>query len=185
MALRITGGSLKGRTVTISNIKTVRYTSSKVREAIFSMIGDICGYTVLELFAGSGIFSFEALSRGAESATLVEKDERMIRVLERNVELLGLKVKCSVLRMDVYQAIPFLYKRGAKYDIIFFDPPYGMGHVNETLMRLELYPLHKEDSFIIVEHSKKEVPKIAPSKEAVTKKYGDSCVTVFRTKGAN
>ena len=185
MGLKITGGNFRGKKLDILSIKAFRYTSSKVRESIFNMLKDVSGYKILELFAGSGIFSLEALSRGAHWATLVEKDERMVSLIKKNFENLSLKEKCEVLRMDAYKAIPFLYKKGVKYDIIFLDPPYEMGYVNGTLMRLKQNPLYTEDSIIILEHSKREIPNTGGQEGTITKRYGDTCVTMIFVKGAN
>ena len=184
MALRITGGKFKGIRLSTLNVKPFRYTSSKVRESIFNVLRDISGLKILELFAGSGIFSFEAISRGAHSVTLVEKDERMVSLIKKNAEHLGVGGSLEVLKMDVYKAIPFLYEKGAKYDIIFLDPPYEMGYVNGTLMRLETNPLYTGESIIIIEHSKREVPQVREQRKIV-KRYGDTVVTMIMIDGDN
>lgn len=119
----ITGGYLKGKNIAILNNGTARYTSSKVREAVFDLIGEVKDSKVLDLFAGSGSFAIEALSRGAAFATCVEKDRGLVRALKENLGHLFLNKYCHVLNMDVRYAIPFLYKRGYTYDIIFMDPP--------------------------------------------------------------
>jgi len=185
VALRITGGKFKGTKIRTLKVRPFRYTSSKVRESIFNVLKDISGKKILELFAGSGIFSFEAISRGASSATLVEKDERMINLIKENSENLSVKGFLTLLKMDVYKAIPFLYKRGAKYDIIFLDPPYEMGYVNGTLMRLEANPLYEDDSIIIIEHSKREIPSLGAQKSVVVKRYGDTLLTLIFGRGAH
>lgn len=185
MALSITGGIFRGRRLYTLNIKSFRYTSSKVRESIFNMLGGVSGKEILELFAGSGVFSLEAISRGAIFCTLVEKDERMVEILKKNVELLGAKERCRLLKMNVFDAIPFLYERKSKYDIIFYDPPYDVGYVNETLSMLKKYPLYREGSVIVAEHSKREIPKTEELGEKVTKRYGDCCVTIIWVKEEN
>lgn len=181
--ISITGGLFRGKKISTYKARKVRYTSSKVRESIFNLIGDVSGLKVLELFAGSGIFSFEAISRGAVSCVLVENDAKMVALLRKNIELLKVKEKCLVLEMDVYRAIPFLYKKGDKYDIIFLDPPYEMGHVSESLKMLRKNPLYAGDSVIVVEHSKREIPELEEGKKMVTKRYGDTCVSLFWVRG--
>ncbi|MCX7856962.1 MAG: 16S rRNA (guanine(966)-N(2))-methyltransferase RsmD [Deltaproteobacteria bacterium] len=185
MGLKITGGIYKGRELKILNLKAVRYTSSKVRESVFNMVGDVTGFEILELFAGSGIFSLEAISRGAKLVSLVEKNDRMIDLIKKNVELLGVSDRCRIMKFDVKKAIPFLYERKNKYDIIFLDPPYDKGYVNGTLMMLKRYPLHREGGIIIIEHSKREKPEWSCYGELLTRKYGDTCVTLIWMKGAN
>ena len=125
--IRITGGRLRGMSIQVLSNEVARYTSSKVRQAIFNMIGDIEGRSVLELFAGSGSFSIEALSRGAASATLVEANRKMTDLIAKNLARTGLNKYCQVIHMDVRYAVPLLFGRKCTYDIIFMDPPYEMG----------------------------------------------------------
>ncbi len=81
--LRITGGFLKGRKIVLLEKSGVRYTSAKVREAIFNILGNVKEKRVLDLFAGSGSFSIEALSRNAASVTSVEIDRDMAKIIEK------------------------------------------------------------------------------------------------------
>lgn len=180
--LKITGGSLKGRAINVETGNDARYTSSKVREALFNMIGDVSGYTALDLFAGAGSFCIEALSRGAISATAVEKDHRRADLLRNNLEDLSLNSYCQVLDMDVRYAVSFLHSKGAIYDIIFMDPPYEKGHLTETMLLLEKQVIYTRDTLIIMEYSKREAialsdfPSFRPMK---TKKYGDTSITIL------
>ncbi len=79
--IRITGGTHKGRRIGISRDGRTRYTSAKVRQAVFNLVGDVAGLDVLDLFAGAGSFTLEALSRGAASVTAVEKEPRTASLL--------------------------------------------------------------------------------------------------------
>ncbi len=107
--------------------EVARYTSSKVRQAVFNMIGDIEGRSVLELFAGSGSFSIEGLSRGASSATLVEADRRMTGLIANNLARTGLNniakspYGCKICRP--------LYFDGNAFMILFSWISYEMGYV--------------------------------------------------------
>jgi 16S rRNA (guanine(966)-N(2))-methyltransferase RsmD len=181
--LRITGGFLKGRKIALLEKSGVRYTSAKVREAIFNILGDMEGKKVLDLFAGSGSFTIEALSRGASSATSVEIDREMVKTLERNLTLLDLKNSCHVLAMDVVYAVPFLAKKVFSYDIIFMDPPYEKGHVGEIMKLLTTNRINHADTFIVIEHSKREIPVSSDLKgwhQVNSKGYGDTLITLFR-----
>jgi 16S rRNA (guanine966-N2)-methyltransferase len=181
--LRITGGSLKGRNIAVMKDGSARYTSSKVREAIFDILGDVEGCKILDLFTGSGSFTIEALSRGAEGATCVENDGAMVRILEQNLLNLSLNIYCHVLEMDVRYAIPFLYGRASMYDIIFMDPPYERGWISGTMSALKINRIYHRDTTFILEHSKREVID-APTLEAwetVTRRnYGDTDLTLLR-----
>ena len=180
VGMKITGGSRKGMNIEVVS-GGARYTSSKVREAIFDYIGDISEGSVLDLFAGSASFSIEALSRGAASCTAVEKDLLMARMASKNLRNLGLDKSCLVLNMDVRYAVPFLAKKGEHYDLIFMDPPYEKGFVMEALGLLKKHPLHREGAWIVVEHSKREVPQVGVecACRAERRKYGDTMVTFF------
>jgi len=182
--LRITGGYLKGRNIALLKNGTARYTSSKVREAIFNLTGDIKGCKILDLFAGSGSFTVEAVSRGAVSATSVEKDGDMAAVLQKNLSNLSIDKDCLVLNMDVIYAIPFLCKKGYSYDIVFMDPPYIKGLITETMMLLKNNILYDNDTIFILEYSKKEKIDLtfwSVLEEITTRGYGDTNISIFRT----
>ena len=186
--IRVTGGSLKGRSIGIDEHGDARYTPSKVREAIFNMIGDMEGKRVLDLFAGSGSFTIEALSRGAADAASVERDRERWALIRRNLEALSLLPRADVLRMDVRRAIPFLYKKGRSYDIIFMDPPYDKGYVKATMSLFGNGVLHDEDTLFVVEHSKRETidaPWSGGKEHVVTKRYGDTCISIFTLHTSN
>jgi 16S rRNA (guanine966-N2)-methyltransferase len=179
--IRITGGSLRGRAISLIEKKGVRYTSSKVREAIFNILGDIHGKNILDLFAGAGSFTIEALSRGAATVTSVEMDTEMAQVLKKNLASLDLNNYCHVLTMDVIYAVPMLSKNSFSYDIIFMDPPYVRGHVEETMSALTENRIYDSHSLVVIEHSKREVPMVPAEgwRHIDTKGYGDTVVTIL------
>jgi 16S rRNA (guanine966-N2)-methyltransferase len=180
--LRITGGSLRNRAINVAPGNDARYTSSKVREALFNIIGDVEGKDILDLFAGSGSFSIEALSRGAASATCVENDVKRVTILQDNLEALSLNSYCQVLDMDVRYAVPFLCGKGALYDIIFMDPPYEKGYLIETMILLEKNVIYQRDAMVIMEYSKREIIAFPDFQKAVpvkTKRYGDTTITTL------
>lgn len=133
--MRIIAGALGGRTFKTVEGPGYRPATSKVRAAIFSMLssrGVIWeGLRVLDLFAGSGSLSFEALSRGASEACLVEREPVAVNCLTSNINRLGLADRCHVAEDDVAR-----FTRGRCYqpfDIIFVDPPYGQNRLLPTL----------------------------------------------------
>jgi 16S rRNA (guanine966-N2)-methyltransferase len=179
---RITGGELKGRLIGIPREGRARYTSSMVRQALFNRLGDIEGASVLDLYAGAGSFSCEALSRGAARATCVEVDREMLAAVAANMAGLGLSSRCDLLRMEVSKAIPFLYRKKRVYDIIFMDPPYDKGCISETMRLLSGTPLGHTDTVYVVEHMKKEIISSVDGegwKEIVQAKYGDTIITML------
>lgn len=118
--LRITGGELGGRRIRVPR-GDVRPTTERVREAIFSILGDVAGARVLDLFCGSGALAIEALSRGAAEATLVDTRPATAR---RNLEALGLAERARTVRSD---AARFLRRAEASsFDLVLCDPPYRL-----------------------------------------------------------
>src|SRR5919206_2751366 len=115
--LRVTAGALRGRRVPVPP-RAVRPTSERARQAYFNIVGErIEGARFLDLFAGSGIFSFEAVSRGAASSTAVEQNKRYAAAIET---LAGeWKAPVSVLARDVFKALPKL----GRFDLVYADPP--------------------------------------------------------------
>lgn len=181
--MRITGGYLKGKNIAILNDGVARYTSSKIREAVFDLIGDVKDSKVLDLFAGSGSFAIEALSRGAIFATCVEKEKGMTVVLKKNLEHLSLNKYCHVLNMDVRYAIRFLYKKAYSYDIIFMDPPYERGYIFKTMALLKNNIIYDRNTIFILEYSKREALDLSDLDgwdEVVTKRYGDTNIKIVR-----
>ena len=120
--LRVTGGALRGRRLRVpGRAPGLRPTSERVREAIFSILGDVQGACVLDLYCGSGALGIEALSRGAEEATLVDRRPAVAR---RNLEQLGLGARAVVVGGD---AIRFLRRaEPGTYDLVLCDPPYRL-----------------------------------------------------------
>ncbi len=118
--MRIVAGELGGRKIHAPRGGPVRPTSDRVREAVFSILGDVEGAEVLDLFAGTGAMGIEALSRGAVRATLVD---RAVGAAARNVGDLGLGDQVRIVRAD---ARTFLGRDNGRYDLIFCDPPYRL-----------------------------------------------------------
>lgn len=125
--MRITGGTLGGRTLEVPRGDAIRPTQDRVREALFSMLQcEIPGAEFLDLFAGTGSAGLEALSRGAASATFVEMNPRHLAVLRHNLELLGANAgAATVVRADAYRWIANY--AGAGFTVAFADPPYALG----------------------------------------------------------
>ncbi len=103
----------------------VRPTTDRVREAVFSMLGNACEKArVLDLFAGSGALGIEALSRGADEALFIEQQRNAVSVIEENLRRAKLE-RGRVMKAEVFSALRRLAEAGEKFDIIFADPPYA------------------------------------------------------------
>ncbi len=178
--LRVTGGILRGRKILVPARGKARYTSSKARAAIFNLIGDVEGYDVLDLFAGSGSLSIEALSRGARRAVCVEKERHMAEAIKENLKRLGLDKDCVVLNMDVIYALPALSRRGDTFDLILMDPPYDMGYVSVTLDLLKKQTVCRDESLLVLEHSKREqLPGFVDPGSVRDRLYGDTAISLI------
>ncbi len=157
--MRITGGALRGRRIIVPDLKAVRPTTDMVRQAIFNVLSttpavpSLVGLKVLDLFAGSGALGFEALSRGAAFVTFVEKDLNVIRALRENVSNLGLNQRVEIFAQD---ALSVVLNR-ARYDLVFMDPPYGSGVVNDVIDHLRNHNLITSGTTIVVEQSHSEI----------------------------
>src|SRR3954467_15650634 len=120
--MRIISGQWRGRRLVAPAGNATRPTSDRVREALFSILGALDGERVLDLFAGSGALGLEALSRGAASATFVERAPAALRVLRDNVADLG--ASAEVVAADARAHLRAARAQGAQYDLVFLDPPY-------------------------------------------------------------
>jgi len=182
--LRILAGTAKGRLVPLRENAGLRPTSSRVREAIFSMLqGHIPGARALDLFAGSGSLGLEALSRGAQSCTLVELDEGLAGVLRKNAaSILGQEAALRVLVGDARAPASLLGDAG--FDVVLMDPPYRSGFVAPTLVDLARGAMVADDGVVVVVHEAgwRTVDVVGWS-EPVSRRYGDSGVTLYRCFG--
>ncbi len=133
---RIVAGELKGRRIDVPRGAEVRPTGARVREALFSILGDrVAGARVLDLYAGTGALGFEAASRGAASVSFVESDRKVVGALERNIAALDLGRICRVHSGPV----AVLLDRGpvgGPYDLVLADPPYAGAEAGRMLEAL-------------------------------------------------
>ena len=133
--MRIVGGKYRHRNIIYPDDAThTRPTKDRVREAIFSALGDISDMKVLDLYAGSGAMGIEALSRGAKHATFVDISPIAIKVIKDN--LTNLKVdpnEYEVIKNKDINAINYLKEKGSCFDLIILDPPYEEGQYEEIV----------------------------------------------------
>lgn len=125
--MRITGGRARGIPLHCPKGKQVRPATDKMREAVFSSLGNIEGFSCLDLFAGVGSYGLEALSRGAKNVTFIEKDRNAHLSLQQNISAVCKSANesletCSLVKADVFSQLKKLPK--ITWDIVFIDPPY-------------------------------------------------------------
>ncbi len=122
--LRVIAGELRGRPLRAPRGQNTRPTQARVREALFSILGDMSGLRVLDLYAGTGALGIEALSRGASHATFVESDRHAVACVRENLTSLGLEGRSEVLPLRVTAARKSLTKQ-EPFDLVLCDPPWS------------------------------------------------------------
>jgi 16S rRNA (guanine966-N2)-methyltransferase len=170
--VRVVAGEFRGRRLAAPRGTRTRPTADRVREALFSMLGDVSGARVLDLYAGSGALGIEALSRGADSAVFVERDPRAVAAIERNLESLG--VEEEVLREDV---VGFLRRGSGTFDLVFCDPPYDWASRLAGPLTEHLPDVTSEDARIVTESDKRN-PLELPFPLVTERTYGDTRIAI-------
>lgn len=181
-------GTAGGRRLDAPPGRDVRPTADRVREALFSSLGPVVGGArVLDLFAGSGALAIEALSRGAASATLVERDRRAAAVAERNLARTGLSERARLVRAD---ATAFArHPEGGPFDLVLADPPYGdpLGGVYALVTQLHAGGFLAPDAMVVVERGRRDpdLDTEPPAFLALDRRrsYGDTLLLYLRSTG--
>ena len=184
--MRIITGSAKGVRLKTLEGDATRPTSDRVKESVFSMIQfDIEGRTVLDLFAGSGQLALEALSRGAKTATLVDKSKDAVAIIKENINKTRLNEKSTVYQSDY---LDFIRRNsGQQYDIVFLDPPYSQKMYAPALKAMLENRILKPTSMIICESDQETVfgGDVKLESEFVVEKqsrYSKTYITIFKLK---
>ncbi|WP_323842493.1 MULTISPECIES: 16S rRNA (guanine(966)-N(2))-methyltransferase RsmD [unclassified Moraxella] len=148
--VRIIGGQFKRRNISFVNADGLRPTPDRLRETIFNwLMGNLQDACVLDVCAGSGVLSFESLSRGASFATLIEANQAQASELKRNADALRLTKSDICIIHDTAQKA--LKKLNQAFDIIFIDPPYGLNLWQDILMLIMNGHLFHDDTLIYIE----------------------------------
>lgn len=179
--VRIISGDKKGfklKTVSASGMRPI---PDRIKEAVFAILGNFEGHeTVLDLFAGSGSFGLEALSRGAGFAFFVELNRRVYECLIENIQKLGYMHKSKCLRVDAYR---FLRKTADSFDIIYVAPPQFKDLAFKAVTEIFARPaLVKRDGKLIVQIDKRELMNIEPVYFLLENEriYGDTKILIYR-----
>lgn len=174
--MRITAGMFKGRRLHVPHIGGVRPTPSRAREALFNILGDIEGWTVLDLFSGSGLMALESLSRGAAHVTSIEQNERVCRHLRQVRGDWQLAERWRIVRSGVEHGLEMLAQ--TRFDLIFADPPYQQGFLERIPVWLTGHDIH--GGRLVIEESARTLPlAIAGWTATQSRRYGDTCLHFF------
>ena len=184
-ALRITGGTLRGRRVPIPKRGgDLRPTSERARQAYFNIVGArVDGARFLDLFAGTGIFSFEALSRGAESSVAIDLAGAQIAAIEQLATEWELSIRS--IRADALTGIKRL--RSTVFDLVFADPPYAYDSYDALLLAIDESITLADDAVIAIEHRRHAEPFTATTgrlRLSRRAEYGEVWISFFTTASA-
>lgn len=148
--IRIIAGTHRGRKLPVHDIEGLRPTTDRVKETVFNwLMNRIRGSVCLDCFAGSGALGFEALSRGAESVTMIELDNTAANQLQNNLELLKAD-KGKVIKGDCLQRLQQDFDSNA-FDLVFIDPPFRQGLAEKTIEQIHSRQLLSTGAMIYVE----------------------------------
>jgi len=146
--LRVISGSAGGRKLKEPAGETIRPSGDRVKESVFNIIQfDIEGRNVLDLFAGTGQFGIEAISRGAKKAVFVDSDAGAIRLIRENLKICGFSDLAAVIAGD---ALRYL-ENDDKFDLIFIDPPYDAGLADKALIKITEFDKLNKNGIIMCE----------------------------------
>ena len=175
--MRVIAGRYRGRRLVVPRGSSTRPTSDRVREALFSILGDVGGVRVLDLFAGSGALGIEALSRGAAEAVFVEQGRPAADAIRANLRAVGdppAEVRAESVAAYLGRADP---KR--PFDLVFADPPYSSAtRIGSRLSEL-LTPLLTDRSLTVTE-SDKRAPLELTLPLVDERVYGDTRIAIHR-----
>ena len=174
--IRIIAGEFKGHKLKSGLDRPgFRPTKDRVKESLFSILGDISGLNVLDIFAGSGNLGFEALSRGAKHVTFVENNFQQAKIIGENVDKVHSSDKITITKTNV---MLFLKKSDEQFDLVLADPPYQFKQMLEMIdMLLDNF----QNTQIVLETDHRfDIPEKIKELDPVEKIYGNTKLTIFK-----
>ena len=180
--MRVIAGSHRGRRLSVPPGTTLRPTSDKVREALFSILGPrVSGGRFLDCYAGTGAVGIEALSRGATVVTFVESDHTAVQVVRRNLTTCGLLTQAE-LRVEMMET--FLGQRqwrNSPYDVVFADPPYADSKAVDLVLASWGSGLLAPHAVMVIEqHARAQLPEATGQARCIRRYlYGDTALFVY------
>ena len=174
--MRVIAGTYGGRRLQAPPGDATRPTSDRVREALFSILGDrVGGARVLDLYAGSGALGLEALSRGADTVTFVDDAAPAIRAVRANLEQLG--AAADVVRADALRWLRGAPSAGRQYDLVFLDPPYRRSGELGAPLSAALAPVLAEGALVVAEADRR-APLELTFPLTDERRYGDTLIRI-------
>jgi len=183
--MRIIAGLLKGKKLFSPKTEGIRPTSDRMREAIFSILGDeLLSANVLDLFAGTGALGLEALSRGASFCVFVDNSPSTISLIQKNIDTCELVLQADIYQKDASSDLSFLIDQ-APFSLVFIDPPYEKIDFSLLFQQLHDQKLLQKGALLVLETSVKEIVFIPERFFSLIKRrtYGKSRVSFFEYMG--
>ena len=179
--MRIIAGTYRGRKISATRDLSIRPTTDRVKQTVFDILGNRVpfeGIDVLDLFAGSGSLGLEAISRGAGSATFIEKSPVSLKILEKNIRSLGCEDRVSVHLADVFWYLKHPHK---VYDLVFADPPFRLETIGTLPSAIAASGAIRKGTYVVMEHGRdSEVAVPEASFETIRKTFGHTVVLILK-----
>lgn len=185
--MRVTGGLVKNKKLESPDGKDVRPASDKTRQAVFNLLNHaawadrelVQGKTVLDIFCGTGAYGIEALSHGASHCTFIDGNAASLSLTKRNVQSCGLDKSARFMQ----QKMPAKIQAPAPFDLVFIDPPYGLGLVVPTLDAIR--PALSADCLVVIEcENTLSLDRCAEYRLLDRRRYGVSTLVFLRNESA-
>jgi len=180
--MRIIAGKYKGRTIATIEGNETRPVMDRIKETIFNILlhrYSLIDINVLDLFAGSGSFGLESLSRGAKEVTFVEKSAESIKYLQLNIDKLKCNDRCLVKNMSVES---FVENNKKSFDLVFYDPPFKMANPVEIINQIYKNNILSEESILIFRTEKRNTFTFDNLKIEIEKVFGRNIVYFLKTR---
>lgn len=178
--MRIVAGTWRGRALAAPPGTTTRPTSDRVRQAIFDMLvhapwgGPLDGLKILDAFAGTGAMALEALSRGAASATFLERDPAALKSLRANITACNVEARARVIATDVLRP-----PKGEPHDLAFLDPPYAEGLLLRAIAALQAAGWLAPTALLVVETARADTTDL-PGELLADRTHGQARIRFIR-----
>jgi len=174
--VRITGGSLCGRQVKVP-AGVIRPAMDRMRVSVFAVLGDLSGYSFLDLFSGTGIIALEAASRGAEYIEAVEMDPLKRKTLLENIKISPVRIHCHFMPAELY-----IKRAKRQFDFIFCDPPFPYKYKWDLVSSIATSPLMNENSLLLLHRPKEDFMKNSIENLVIkeSREYGRSIIDFLK-----
>jgi 16S rRNA (guanine966-N2)-methyltransferase len=149
--MRVLSGKYKGKRLYSSKDFSIRPTTNRIKETIFSILYDFCSdKNVIDLFSGSGSLGIEAISRGASSVTFLEQSESSLKVLKQNINLVGINL--SQTKIVKGEVLDYCSRTSCSYDLMLIDPPFNFPDLQKLIDLIFNHEILAKDGILVIQH---------------------------------